>query len=270
MAIINCPECGKEISDSSEKCIHCGYPLKKKKSNGGNVKIIIAAVAVVAVIIAIIAFVKPGKSNNTCKADGCNNKVYSNGYCLEHYGQVRNGEEVTTEEKKDSEDKTATKNVTENSDGIKEDTEEVTSFSKDSTVSTDSCEFTLLGYNIANKIEPSSFKGSYYHYYEAASGNVFIDVKFKIKNKATKDVQQDSVLRTVKVIYDGNYEYRCSCVTVDKDGDFEGFTSLYSISPLETMEYHMLTEVPTEVKNSNGSLVCRVEVDGNIYECKLR
>ena len=29
MALINCPECGKEISDKSDKCIHCGYPLKK-------------------------------------------------------------------------------------------------------------------------------------------------------------------------------------------------------------------------------------------------
>ncbi len=28
MALINCPECGKEISDQVEKCIHCGYPLK--------------------------------------------------------------------------------------------------------------------------------------------------------------------------------------------------------------------------------------------------
>lgn len=28
MALINCPECGKEISDKSEVCIHCGYPLK--------------------------------------------------------------------------------------------------------------------------------------------------------------------------------------------------------------------------------------------------
>ena len=24
MAIINCPECGKEISDKAEKCIYCG------------------------------------------------------------------------------------------------------------------------------------------------------------------------------------------------------------------------------------------------------
>ena len=27
MALINCPECGKEISDKSETCIHCGFPL---------------------------------------------------------------------------------------------------------------------------------------------------------------------------------------------------------------------------------------------------
>lgn len=27
MALINCPECGKEISDSAEKCIHCGYEI---------------------------------------------------------------------------------------------------------------------------------------------------------------------------------------------------------------------------------------------------
>lgn len=28
MALIKCPECGKEISDKSEKCIHCGFPIR--------------------------------------------------------------------------------------------------------------------------------------------------------------------------------------------------------------------------------------------------
>ncbi len=28
MSLINCPECGKEISNKSEKCIHCGYPIR--------------------------------------------------------------------------------------------------------------------------------------------------------------------------------------------------------------------------------------------------
>lgn len=27
MALIKCPECGKEISDKAENCIHCGYPI---------------------------------------------------------------------------------------------------------------------------------------------------------------------------------------------------------------------------------------------------
>ncbi|MFA6624448.1 MAG: hypothetical protein WCS80_01635 [Bacilli bacterium] len=29
MAIIKCPECGKEISNTCDKCIHCGYQIKK-------------------------------------------------------------------------------------------------------------------------------------------------------------------------------------------------------------------------------------------------
>lgn len=27
MALINCPECGKEISNKAASCPHCGYPL---------------------------------------------------------------------------------------------------------------------------------------------------------------------------------------------------------------------------------------------------
>lgn len=33
MALIKCPECGKEISDKAKCCIHCGYPLDEISSN---------------------------------------------------------------------------------------------------------------------------------------------------------------------------------------------------------------------------------------------
>lgn len=52
MALIQCPECGKEISDAADNCPNCGYPIKqfkgklKKKSR----KIFICAVSVVAVV----------------------------------------------------------------------------------------------------------------------------------------------------------------------------------------------------------------------------
>lgn len=32
MALVNCPECGKSISDKSKNCINCGYPLNEIKS----------------------------------------------------------------------------------------------------------------------------------------------------------------------------------------------------------------------------------------------
>ena len=31
MALIHCPECGKEISDTAKRCIHCGASIKKTK-----------------------------------------------------------------------------------------------------------------------------------------------------------------------------------------------------------------------------------------------
>lgn len=33
MALIKCPECGKEISDKAPACIHCGFPLNQEEKN---------------------------------------------------------------------------------------------------------------------------------------------------------------------------------------------------------------------------------------------
>ena len=31
MALINCPECSKQISDKSKNCIHCGFPINESE-----------------------------------------------------------------------------------------------------------------------------------------------------------------------------------------------------------------------------------------------
>jgi hypothetical protein len=36
MALMNCPECTKEISDKSTACIHCGYPIEKTPANAAQ------------------------------------------------------------------------------------------------------------------------------------------------------------------------------------------------------------------------------------------
>lgn len=40
MSLINCPECGKEISDKADVCIHCGYPLGDSDHNDNNICLI--------------------------------------------------------------------------------------------------------------------------------------------------------------------------------------------------------------------------------------
>lgn len=63
MALIQCPECGKEISDTLERCIHCGYILhqtrrseqkKTKKKKQIMLVSIIAALLIIAVATGII------------------------------------------------------------------------------------------------------------------------------------------------------------------------------------------------------------------------
>lgn len=38
MALIKCPECGKDVSDKAESCPNCGFPIE---SSSGKVKIIL-------------------------------------------------------------------------------------------------------------------------------------------------------------------------------------------------------------------------------------
>lgn len=39
MALIKCPECGKEISDRAKACINCGCPIEDFKGKDGNINL---------------------------------------------------------------------------------------------------------------------------------------------------------------------------------------------------------------------------------------
>jgi len=49
MALINCPECQKEVSETAKRCPHCGYTLKDNKK-------IIAIVSVSVIVVLLIVF----------------------------------------------------------------------------------------------------------------------------------------------------------------------------------------------------------------------
>ncbi|WP_026506941.1 zinc ribbon domain-containing protein [Butyrivibrio sp. MC2013] len=55
MSLINCPECGKEVSDTVYYCPHCGYPIKNNKANKKKIPIIKICIIGGIIIVCIIA-----------------------------------------------------------------------------------------------------------------------------------------------------------------------------------------------------------------------
>ena len=50
MAMIKCPECGKEISDTAKTCTHCGGKLRRKKKVLTKIGIIILIFGIITII----------------------------------------------------------------------------------------------------------------------------------------------------------------------------------------------------------------------------
>ena len=53
MAIISCPECGKEISSAAEKCPYCGKPMKSLKKKSRWLLLVIVVCLIVGVSVAV-------------------------------------------------------------------------------------------------------------------------------------------------------------------------------------------------------------------------
>ena len=56
MAVINCPECGKEISDTVIKCPNCGYSINKLRLDFTKICLIGGVLSVFALYITILSF----------------------------------------------------------------------------------------------------------------------------------------------------------------------------------------------------------------------
>ncbi len=76
MALVKCPECGREISDKADECIKCGYPLKEMKHKKrlhkyGKIMLMIFAAVIIIFLLFVISdkiglFHKHKFENATC------------------------------------------------------------------------------------------------------------------------------------------------------------------------------------------------------------
>lgn len=88
MALIKCPECGKEVSDKVNVCPHCGYEIKKQK----RVKKLPIIVGIVVVfVILVLVGIKLLHTNSSSAGYYDNNKWGTS------YDEIKNkyGEEIS-------------------------------------------------------------------------------------------------------------------------------------------------------------------------------
>ncbi len=54
MPLVNCPECGKQISDEAKRCLNCGYPMRAKQQYFG-IRAVMASTVIVIGLVCLVA-----------------------------------------------------------------------------------------------------------------------------------------------------------------------------------------------------------------------
>lgn len=130
------------------------------------------------------------------------------------------------------------------------------------TISTDNFELTVNDVYFDAALYPPHASG-YYHYFEAADGKTYLIISCSVKNLKGTDLKYDSIAG-VSCVYNEKYRYD-SFLVIEEDGgaDLNNFTSMYSISPLDSGNLYYLIEMPQEVET--GSIVISIRVANECY-----
>lgn len=130
----------------------------------------------------------------------------------------------------------------------------------------DTCEFFVEYADISAKVIPKQ-PGTYYRYYEADSGKVYIDVCIGYKNLSETSDDSDEV-GSIKVKYANKYEY--SGYSIIEEDNRSNLTYTTNIDPLTTEYLHYLVEVPKEVSTSKESIVATLTINGQNFNIEIR
>lgn len=220
-----------------------------KKTTNKKKKTIIAIVAIVAIIIIIIACSAGGNKNKAANTVSQTITTTAPAQTTENNTNKAVGTVGTPTTVVSSD---ADNNATQKTDTIQE-------IKLGQTVSTENYDFTLNKVKLSYRVEPD-YKPSYYHYYDAPDGEIYVYVNASVKNKKKTSVECDTIY-TATVDYNNGYTYDGFHIADDDDGDFT-YANITDIDPLQTLGVHCLISCPDEVETSDAPLYVTIKIRG--------
>ncbi|MCC3373817.1 hypothetical protein [Cohnella sp. REN36] len=149
-----------------------------------------------------------------------------------------------------------------------EGTENVLALNK-ATAIPDFAEMTVKKASFTAKVVPPK-PDSFYTYYEVKDKeNIYLDTVISIKSLLAESKSADE-FASVKVKYDGKYEYDSFSTIEEQGGGNFTFTNISSIEPLKTRVLHFIAELPKEAAKDEKPVVITVTIEGKDYLYKLR
>ena len=97
---------------------------------------------------------------------------------------------------------------------------------------------------------------------------MLLDTVVEIKNLNTTNINVESVVQSIKAIYNTKYEYEGFCVVELADGS--DFDSDLNINPLQTKKFHILVEMPKIAKSDNNPVDLFFDVDNQTYTLPVK
>ena len=129
-------------------------------------------------------------------------------------------------------------------------------------IETTNAEITFVDAKFSTKVEPDDTSGSYL-YYTADSDEIFLDLKFKVKNTGKYGLRLEGLVSNVLAQYGDRYTYQTyNCFWGENPGDISNVYSWDELDPLKTTTFHLAVNLPREVVDSQESLRVTFKIAG--------
>ena len=126
--------------------------------------------------------------------------------------------------------------------------------------------FKLLSTKYTADVLPPNTSGYYTHYpVDDPTNDIYLVVYCDLTNDSSAAIRSDKMM-SMKVIFDGKYEYSSNMVLEEKDGTGFDYSNITNINPLETRKAVFMFEVPKKVQEMNYEL--SIYFYGNEYSYK--